>query len=317
MSSHSFCLSVIFDQFYVEPAILTAYELITSDINVPLFLIYIESKDSSVSDEIEKILNEFQRLYIHRGLNVIKVNGDMVVSFNKFHFTNSIIYKVLVPKMVECDFILNIDAGFLLGHKAADLINKIKDEINANTYDKSIVAAFCTDSEIDLQSNLHGLPHNSKYPSGIFLLFNTRNYKANDTYARILSSYSQLVNRLVYAEQDLLCLILNEGQLSQLPFREFVIVEFLGLEGLDQDLVSIAVKSKNFAFYKICGVCKPWKYWVLDFRKIFYLRRRTLMEKVFNISNYSVVLKNRHQITHAYLAEKFLENLEYKALNNM
>ena len=91
MSKNKLCLSIIFDQNYVEPAILTAYELINSKADLPIFLIFIESQDKFISDEIELLLSKFNSIH---AVNIIKVNGDILSSFDRFHFNNSIVYKL-------------------------------------------------------------------------------------------------------------------------------------------------------------------------------------------------------------------------------
>ena len=307
-------ISIIFDQFYLEPALITAFELIQSGINYPVHLLYIESQEPSISNEIEVILSDFISSFkldsINESIIVIKVKNTLNI-FDKFHFTNAIIYKILVPSILEdFDYILNIDAGILLGEKSSDFINAIASEINNNIYNNTIIAAFCTDSKIDLISSLQHIPHNTKYPSGIMMLFNVLKYNSEYTYRNILSTWNHLSAELAYAEQDLLCIILKEGQLVQLPLVNLMVGEFLDLEGVDNNSISISEQVKEFAFYKVWGTCKPWKYWVLDFRKVFYLNRRRIFENFFPISKYEIIIRNRHQVTHHKFAEKFLEKFE-------
>ena len=315
MNKNKICISIIFDEYYIEPALITAYELFKSGTNFPIFLIFIEPLNRPDSNEIEDILNAFKISIQSNLINIIKVN-NILKDFNKFHFTNSIIYKVLAPSFIDdYDFILNIDAGILLGNKSSDFFNTIESELNNHSQKNTIISAYCTESKIDLNINLHHFPHNSKYPSGIIILFNVINYKENNTADKILFNWNQIGNNLTYAEQDLLCLTLKDDQLAQLPLIDLVIIEFLGLQGLENNLSSIGNQFEEFAFYKVCGTCKPWKYWVLDFRKSFYLKRRQNLEVFFGISQYKIIIKNRHQITHYGLAEHFLEKFETILIN--
>lgn len=310
MNTNNFCISITFDQNYVEPALLTVYELISSGVKYPIILIYIENNDKLINNEVEIILSRFKNLFINIDLSVIKINDNGLKQINKFHFTNAILFKVLVPSIIDYDFILNIDAGFLLGCKSNELLDQISLNINNKMYDDSIVAAFCSESNVNLHSTLRQYPHNSKYPAGGFLLFNSKKYKLNNIYNKIMTKYIELWDLLIYAEQDLLCIIMEENQLSQLPMQDLIVIEYLDLHGLEKNIPSVGSQVDEFAFYKVCGTCKPWKYWVLDYRKSFYLKRRDNFEKIFCIFNYEVIKKNRHHVTHQPLAQKFLEQFE-------
>ena len=310
MSYRKFCLSITFDQFYIEPALLTAYEILNCGLSYKLHLVYIEPKDEDTSNEMENILLKFKGTINNDQLIIIKV-ANTLNDYNKFHFTNSIIYKILIPSIIkDYDFILNLDAGILCGNKFVDFIECIITEVNNHKHDNSLVSAFCTDSEVDLNIGLHNFPHNSKYPSGIVMLFNVRNYDLFNTVDKILSTWYQFSDYFIYGEQDLLCIIAEEGQISQLPMSDSIIIEYLDLKGLDFKISSIAYLITEFSFYKVCGTCKPWKYYVLDFRKLFYLTRRAPLEKSLDLSSFQLILRNRHEITHKGFASKFLENFE-------
>jgi len=310
MADRKLCFSITFDQFYIEPALLTAYEIINSGLNYKLHLVYIEPQDESISNEMENILLKFKNKINNDQLIIIKVDG-ILANYKQFHFTNAIIYKILIPSIIkDYNFVLNLDAGILLGNKFSDFIHGITTEIDNNNFDNSLVSAFCTNSQIDLHTSLHNIPHNSNYPSGIVMLFNVRNYDLCDTSTKIISTWNQLSNYLVYAEQDLLCIIAEEGQLTQLPMVNSIVIEYLDLQGLNLKVSSIVYSKTDFSFYKVCGTCKPWKYFVLDFRKLFYLNRRAILEKSLDLSSFQLILRNRHEVTHKELAFKFLENFE-------
>ena len=104
--------------------------------------------------------------------------------------------------------------------------------------------------------------------------------------------------------------VIEEGNFVQLPMRDAVIIEFLNLDGLKINTLSIGNTIPDFAFYKVCGTCKPWKYWVLDQKKSFYLKHRQSFEDFFSLSNYEIIILNRRYVTHNKLAEKFLEIFE-------
>ena len=231
ISYRKFCLSITFDQFYIEPALLTAYEILNCGLSYKLHLVYIEPKDKDTSNEMENILLKFKGTINNDQLIIIKV-ANTLNDYNKFHFTNSIIYKILNPSIIkDYDFILNLDAGILCGNKFVDFIECIITEVNNHKHDNSLVSAFCTDSEVDLNIGLHNFPHNSKYPSGIVMLFNVRNYDLFNTVDKILSTWYQFSDYFIYGEQDLLCIIAEEGQISQLPMSDSIIIEYLDLKG--------------------------------------------------------------------------------------
>jgi lipopolysaccharide biosynthesis glycosyltransferase len=310
MKNNRFCVTIIFDSLYIEPALITAYELLHCGFNHPIFLIFIDSSDITISAQSEVILSDFKNKLNTDQVNILKV-ANTLSSFNKFHFSNSIIYKILIPNLVEgYDFILNIDAGILLGDKSLNFFHHIIFNIENNAYKNAAVSAFLTDSSIDLDVSLQHISHNSKYPSGIILLFNVQMYNLNNLFTQIIDSWKKYSTVLLYAEQDLLCIIIEEGNFIQLPMRDSVIIEFLDLDGLKINTLSVGDIKPNFAFYKVCGTCKPWKYWVLDQRKSFYLKHRELFEQFFSLSTYEIIIKNRHHVTHNKLAEKFLESFE-------
>jgi lipopolysaccharide biosynthesis glycosyltransferase len=304
------CFTVCFDQNYIEPALLTAFELLQNGA-IPLYLVYIENEDDSA--ESLAILQAFEARVGGDGLRMIKVKNNVFDKFEKYHFTNSILYKVLIPSIVEHDYVINIDAGFLLGEKYAEFISALDLCLTQSYPSDFVVGAFCGASEEELPAHLRRHPYHPRYPTGGVLLFNRKKYQAGDFYTRLVRTYFTYKNELVWAEQDLLCLLLVAEELQELPMKSTVLIEQLGVEGLLKNARSEAW-SKDFSLYKIAGTLKPWKYWVLDPRKKFYLVRRHALTQHLDLDGYRVTRDNRHAVNHVPLQQQFLELQERMAL---
>lgn len=166
-----------------------------------------------------------------------------------------------LPSFLGHDYIVNVDAGFLLGTQFTNLTARM---------DAALVWAFCGDSAVELPELLQQLLHLALYPIGWILVFDQRRCAAADLYARVVQTYMAVKEGLVWAEQDLLCLVLEGTQLQALPGKHTVLIEQLEPESPLQPQESAAFDTE-FSLYKITGTCKPWQYWVLDSKKRFYL----------------------------------------------
>jgi hypothetical protein len=139
---------------------------------------------------------------------------------DQFHFNNSIVYKASIPSILPYEkSVMNFDAGLLPGPRFEDLLNKIFSD-NVRRDSQWVLGAYCSSSEKDLTQNLLAFEHNSRYPAGVVMLFNTRNYVEADWFNRILKNYEKYKNLLVYAEQELLCLTAQQGEIIELAYPE-------------------------------------------------------------------------------------------------
>jgi len=302
--------SVLFDSNYIEPALLTAYEIIKGNFSISdLILIFLDNSQE-VDAEASIIINNFtEKFKDYFSISAIKVENT-IPNFSKYHFTNSIIYKPLIPDLIKNkDFIINIDAGIIPGAN----FNKFLDQsIEQSLENKSnwIISAFCELSAGLLPNGLDKFDANILYPNGQVLLFNCDNFRSTSFLARYLEKYNLLSEYLVYAEQELMCITLNEEELLELPLNGERFNYELNIHSLSD--VSLIYNYKNIdescTYSKIIGTLKPWKYWVLDPNKKHWIEKIKNMENEFPISSYELISKNRHEITHQAFQKAFLES---------
>ena len=303
------CFTICFDKNYIEAALLTAFELMNHEA-IPLYLIYIESEGDD--EEPLVILQSFELRVKGLGVSFIKIKNNIFGKLDKFHFTNSILYKILIPSIIDHDYIINIDAGTLLGNRFSEYLAEVDFCVMHHYTSDFVMAAFCGSSKVDLPVHLSKYPHNSKYPTGWVLLFDKKNYQSKNLYERTIRMYMAHQNELVWAEQDLLCLLLNGEELQDLPMKNSVLNEQLSIDGLLTNARS-AGWGQEFSLYKVSGSLKPWKYWVLDPRKNFYLSRRDALQKYLDLDAYSFIKSCRHSVNHVPIQKLFLEVQEVVA----
>lgn len=296
------CFTVCFDQAYIEPALLTALELLQQQA-APVYLIYLENTGDS--PEVRQMLQAFASRHGREQLRSLAIQNTVFDKFEKYHFSNAILYKTLVPSVVQHDYVISIDAGYLLGSRFAEWMDEVKDCLEQHYPREFVLASFCGNSARDLPAPLHSQAHHARYPTGGVLLFSRAQYLQGNWYERIVAGYLQHKNDLLWAEQDLLCLLLEGAQLQDLPLAKSVLLEQLHPEGLLAGARSAAC-SQDFSLYKISGTLKPWKYWVLDPRKYFYLQRRQALAPLA-LENYPLIQELRHAVNHVPLQRNFLE----------
>lgn len=284
---------------------LTAWELIAHQC-LPLYLVYV--KGGSKDAEAIRVLQAFKARVDREDVNIICIENTIFDKFERYHFSNAILYKLALASFIDHDYIVNVDAGFLLGSQFTNLAQQM-DAAIANAPDPALVWAFCDDSAVALPEQLQQLPHHALYPIGWVLVFDKRRCVASDLYARLVRAYMTVKDALVWAEQDLLCLVLEGAQLQALPEKHTVLIEQLEPENLLQPQESIAFET-DFSLYKVTGTCKPWQYWVLDSKKRFYLHRRTALQNVLDINSMRLIQESRHWVTQPSLQRSFLEMYE-------
>jgi hypothetical protein len=301
-------LTIIFDANYVEPGLVTACDLarsIPSDFD--LILVFIKSSEESINLEISQLIGEVILQYAGvKNINAISLNSSLFENFNRYHFTNSILYKLLLPQIVEYYYILNIDAGFLSGDRIGILYENCRKVMDSHEFENAAVGAVCTPANVDLPVELRRHSHSLLYPAGGIFLFNVEAYRRINLFDRLISKYHTFKDGLIWAEQDLLCLTAREGELLNLNFEEPILIEQLSIQGC-WDAAPSQAETALFMLYKITGTLKPWKYWVLDPKKKFYLKRRNEVLSGLDLNKYSVVKENRLKITHQPLYQAFLE----------
>ena len=287
--------TIIFDSNYVEPAIVTAYELckFSNDIK-KIILIFINSKKEEDASALKLATEfcQFARKYIP--IDIIQVENSLE-PYQAYHFNNSIIYKALIPSIVPNEeFVLNIDAGVLPGAEFSNLLVKINSLCKPNS--NWIIGANCESASLHLSPPLSSLQHNPLYPSGIILLFNIREYFSANWHSRFIEKYLLLKESLVLAEQDLICITAEDNELIELPDSSRHKILHLGDKSLKGEAPTLDNTTfQDCTFYKIVGSFKPWNYWVLDPNKALYTSRRADMELEFKISGHPLIEVKRNK----------------------
>lgn len=287
--------SILFDSIYIEPALLTAFELINNSNSFnKIYLLYLsnnDNEDSEVQEIVESFCNSLDSTKI---IIFIKINNTLERFFSH-HFTNSIIYKSLIPSILpEEPYIINIDAGTMLGVQFDQYMQLVYNQIQNNESNNWIISAHCSDSIVNLPISLHSFSMNKLYPAGVVLLFNSYNYKRFNWFERYISNYNLFNSNLKYAEQELICLTAEENELINLPESSNIKILFLGTDQLKEKKINeIYLEVDNSVYFKFAGSFKPWKYWVLDPYKALYLIRRKKMENYHSINNIELIEKNR------------------------
>ncbi len=245
-------------------------------------------------DEARNILSAFcSRFTGETRITAIEIKNTLG-AFNSYHFNNSIIYKPIIPSVIPHEpFILNIDAGILLGNAFDEFVETIIDS-HCNDPGPWVLSAHCNDPESNMPAAFAGLPTNKLYPAGAIFFFHTANYLTSQWYPRYIGNYMRWQSKLQYAEQELICLTAAEGELRALPDATDINIRFLGADVLNGKAQRMTPSiAEDCVFFKFAGSFKPWKYWVLDPNKSIYIRRRQLMENIFEISPNPLIEKHR------------------------
>ena len=286
--------SILFDASYIECALLTAFELTKRSKKFHhIYLLYLSS-DGPDDEEARTLLATFSG----RCSGTVPVRAIVVKntlgSFNAYHFNNSVIYKAIIPSMLPHEpYIINIDAGILLGQRFDNFVDSITSSL-CTADAQWILSAHCISPDGNMSGALAQEPRNSLYPAGALIFFHTANYLARDWYSRYIDNYSRWGTHLRYAEQELVCLTAQEGELKALPSINDINVHQLNLEVLTSDIQRLSLSEvEDCVFFKFAGSVKPWKYWVLDPNKALYTERRQRMEQEFVISGLALIEKHR------------------------
>jgi lipopolysaccharide biosynthesis glycosyltransferase len=306
--------SVLFDAHYLEPALVTAFELLQRARHFHhLYLIYL-SAGTSVDEEAIQIISEFCASMGGADANLSAITlDDTLPKFQAAHFNNSIIYKSLLPSILPHEkYVLNVDAGILVGERFDAFLLEITQVMCTAEDTAWLIAAHCHDDPMNLlPSILLGEGHHDLYPAGGMLMFNITRCISHNWVGRLLQNYQRCASFLHYAEQELICLTAQGVDLRALPGGDDRDTPFLGLESMhDVAALCSASRTQDCLFFKFIGTLKPWKYWVLDPNKRLWTSRRDMLERVFPISNYALIEANRHTVTHEGFRVAFLKQYD-------
>ena len=288
--------SVFFDSVYMESALVTAFELSQkTQLFDKLYLVYL---DRGQPDDLEakSILVAFLASMKTSGqvpVHAIEVK-DALPQFQSYHFNNAIVYKPLIPSVLHDDkFVLNIDAGILLGGSFDDYVRGLVARLCREDA-KWVVVANCSPASSELKPEQQLVPHHELYPNGQFLLFNVRRYHATSWAARYLAAYAQNRAILSLAEQELMCMVCRPDELVDAGMAGQMVNHTLGDEVLRGRRPALPASAADEGIYfKFIGSIKPWKYWVLDPDKAIYSRRRKRLEAVFPLAGRPLIEAQR------------------------
>jgi lipopolysaccharide biosynthesis glycosyltransferase len=300
-------ITILFDESYQEPALVTAFQVLTLNLSLDRLLLVFcpnekpktevlgEDYPSAITGKCISNITAFAHHFRDHECQVsaIKLSGlDFLKQFNFAHFNYTILGKLFIPSLISTEskreVIINLDAGFLVGDQAVQTINTIFKTMSES---RAVVGAFCDkfdDSfhqfeELSIRLDLKScrkIP--SLYPSGGVLGFNCINWQKAHFTERITQVIHRSLNVLKMAEQEVLLLSCDQSHLLNF-YPEFVnsdvtfpwLTPFIHLGWPEKQkslpIVSHAL-SRNFGLLKIVGSYKPWHNDFVDLIKLPYLQ---------------------------------------------
>lgn len=288
----------LFDAKYLGPALVSAASFfdVPGMADLPVTLVYI-STDPDADTNAAQILQSFQKgiqsKHAQVDLRMIVLQGNQFADYvQRFHFSNAILYKAALPKIFPAyENILLFDCGTIFGIQVVDFIRRLRQGIQ--NCEMSAVGAFCVSPYVAgaLSVALQAYPHNALYPSAAVLYFDVNRYNQLSIYEKYLAAYATYRNSLQYAEQDLFCLVLSEGELSD--FSDSWIkchIDMAAPESWSRlDAYEEIYAGRNCLYLKHIGSFKPWKRWVLHPAKSIYLREQHKLEKLVGTEAFSAL----------------------------
>ena len=306
--------SITFDAGYIEPALLTAYELITTGLFQRVFLLFLDGTSvGRGSEALYTILRDFEARF-HDDCTVI-VFQNFLPNFKFAHFNQSIIAKLFAPKIINKvkGLHFNFDAGIFLGNKFRLFVES--SESIALSSRLAIYAHKQQQRTCDVHPELAPHLDNRPYLAGGVFLFDCETFIKDDLPFRFVSAINRSAGKLMYADQELVLLSLSDDECGDLPFGQERVTRALAAQLQDWRSWSYA-DLNNSIFNKVIGTLKPWKLWVLDPNKRFFLRKSRDFASILDLGIYPAVQEARMSGYEKWLAfnlaeySKFLECYE-------
>ena len=289
----------IFDANYLSPALVSVASFfeILGEKHLPVTLVFLVGTNDTENQKVRAVLPLFEESiksrYQGAQLQLIELRGNVFDDYVKrYHFSSAIMYKAIIPQAFpHYEHILHFDSGMIFGHRLHDFLAHVEENIRSRTI--APMAAFCVKTELgDLRAELKSYDHNALYPDGIILYFDVARYGQASIYDRFVLAFKLHREQLIYAEQDLLCLILRNGELSE--FHECGMRCHIDLASSDwsaNEQHEGIYKSRDYFYIKHVGSLKPWKKWVLHPSKAIFLRERTNLLQLLK-NGYSSYLRD-------------------------
>jgi lipopolysaccharide biosynthesis glycosyltransferase len=255
---------IVTDPNYLQAASITTSELTLlteSKFKLEVTLAVVRSKTltSAHYQTLKKV--------IKFGVETFLIEDLPILQFQKAHFNETILYKILVPSLFSSKVpILILDAGLIPGDNFLAWLDKTIAYLQ-NLTAGWVFAAHCNaDPPGALGSHLAKFAPNAKlYPAATLMFCNTENYRLNNAYSRLIANYNKHRTSLFYAEQELLCITLNNNELCELDGVNDRWTPFLHLgQDVNSENISWTRPREKYIYYKIVGPIKPWSSEVRD-----------------------------------------------------
>ena len=283
MREESISVVFLFDARYLGAALTSAANLIEvlGASRVPVTLVYLVgtgSADAKVAAILQRFEAGVRCRYPEILLQTITLQGNIFSDYVKrYHFSEAILYKVILPKVLKAyRHLLVLDCGMIFGNRLINFLDGV--EMSIRSSEMAPVAAFCVpaDQAGGLGDDLKHHPHNALLPGAAILYFDVVRYEQLALYERLLSGFQAHRERLAYAEQDLMCLVLTDRELG--VFTEGGVRCHIDMAGQASwkaiDDYEALYASGDFLYLKHVGSFKPWKKWVLHPAKSIFLREQ-------------------------------------------
>jgi lipopolysaccharide biosynthesis glycosyltransferase len=265
------------------------------------------------------LFSKFKNLFDNANFIEFIIIENKFPEFLKFHFSNAILYKIFLPVILKDeDFILNADAGNLFQNGFYGFSENLNKLISNST--EFTLGAFLQSSKMQMPEEIS--EYSIHYPTGGLLLFNTKNYHHNNTSDRIIEFYNDKATCLKYAEQEILCAVLNDSEFYKFEGFEDIYLDDLSSYVGNKYLPINFQKLNDSIFYKNQGSIKPWKIWNLNPNKTIYLQVRNDISKFIDLTQYIFIKEERENISENLILFKTANLISYEneltreALNN-
>jgi lipopolysaccharide biosynthesis glycosyltransferase len=285
----------LFDERYLGPALVSAASFLATSgaEGYPLTLLFMSRADDEADLAARGALIAFAEATRARrpqlDVRLVVLRATVFDQYRqRFHFSSAIMYKIVLPEIFpDYGHIVLFDCGMLFGRATGDFLAAL--EARIVRADLGLIAAYCCVAEHEgaLAPHLQSVPHNRLYPSVVILYFDVARCAAASLYPRILAGFAHYRDILLYGEQDLLCLVLREGELGDFePCDDRLHIDMADeASWMRMDEYQAAWAAKDYFYLKHIGSFKPWKKWILHPTKGFYLcereRLRTVVDAPF------------------------------------
>jgi lipopolysaccharide biosynthesis glycosyltransferase len=177
------------------------------------------------------------------------------------HYSHAAFFRLFAPKMIKADKILYLDVDLIIQIDISPLLRmEIKNSIIAGSLDNNTIAGACDNNSIDQFKDRTGLDADEPYINTGILLMNLKVWREQNITKSLLDHYAKHKNRLMWADQDLLNIVLA-GEKKVLEQQWNV---------LYSDLIYNRINLPDFTPDSFTGIfhynssAKPWSNWAIQ-----------------------------------------------------